>query len=729
MEFSDESQFEAELLRLLEEEPLVAGSRLGRTVLGVASAVITLSPDRFLLEAHTAEHADGIYVQGMVEDDGSLHLEAPSNEFLASPLTAIQVSALLELGWQPPQRELPNFWRLLRPTEIAPGRVADLLMRTLEIYGVDPHAEFTLSPASLAAAVLPDDGTIEIVPPPLVGPPADAADHLATLALSIARCSEVDRARADPKHPCHKVVCLQSANPHTYQLPEPWAGNLTDGRIVFVSSNPSVSEAGDHQSGETAEEYPTAAWDDARIADFITNRFTHGWATADGRFLRKDQTYSKPVAFWSRIRKRATELLNQEADPARDYVMTEVVHCKSKQEKGVSAAADLCAPRHLDRILTAASAPLIVILGARARDQLASAWDLPEGFGTKATVGVDETANIAIRNLGGRPRVVTYLWHPTGMTAPTKFTDAYPRHIERLRQLIAGDLPPETFTPTDDEDPGPPDTEDTEGPIDTVDEQLTFFGDAGSSWVRHLPTVWRAAAAPLPATSRDDVWGDRDDADEDVYRFEDPGWWLALIHLLTFGLGWSRPDLGLQRWIQAGQPTDDPILSLVSEWWGDTVMEIPIYSATGTGQYIDEATHWLAEHRRANYVPTVRPDKSWHHHINRGASLIQSTLNHIFGGHHLHLGGPLHENPSSRAHQPERYPDNDGGTTRMTLLLDRYAGWYRALMDVHDGRDERGRSVHVDVVCRPIGWLGEFRKSTHTGLWFRGQHSVHLLGN
>lgn len=57
-----------------------------------------------------------------------------------------------------------------------------------------------------------------------------------------------------------------------------------------------------------------------------------------------------------------------------------------------------------------------------------------------------------------------------------------------------------------------------------------------------------------------------------------------------------------------------------------------------------------------------------------------------------------------------------------------YAGWYHHLSDSGPGRVD-DRSVRVDVVCRTVGWLGEYRRSTETGIWFRGQHRWHMLGN
>lgn len=77
--------------------------------------------------------------------------------------------------------------------------------------------------------------------------PGRGLSSLAGLALSIAHCPEVEAARREPGHPCRKIVTSQSADPKLWQAPEPWAGNLASGRIVFLSSNPSINHAEERQ--------------------------------------------------------------------------------------------------------------------------------------------------------------------------------------------------------------------------------------------------------------------------------------------------------------------------------------------------------------------------------------------------------------------------------------------------------------------------------------------------
>jgi hypothetical protein len=97
-------------------------------------------------------------------------------------------------------------------------------------------------------------------------------------------------------------------------------------------------------------------------------------------------------------------------------------------------------------------------------------------------------------------------------------------------------------------------------------------GDTGP-WVSWLPLAWRAVTDPLgehalPPAPRPVGLGDADSRDYAC------AWWGPLLQLLFFAKGWVRPDLGLARWLGLGQPDDDPVLKIVSRWWGSRVVEV-----------------------------------------------------------------------------------------------------------------------------------------------------------
>ena len=89
------------------------------------------------------------------------------------------------------------------------------------------------------------------------------------LLLEISRCSEVIQClKWNPEHPCSKIIGLQgSASYAEHQLPEPCSGQINIAPILFISSNPSISED---------EIFPTGSWKDSDIVDFYQHRFGGG---------------------------------------------------------------------------------------------------------------------------------------------------------------------------------------------------------------------------------------------------------------------------------------------------------------------------------------------------------------------------------------------------------------------------------------------------------------------
>jgi hypothetical protein len=74
---------------------------------------------------------------------------------------------------------------------------------------------------------------------------------------------------------------------------------------------------------------------------------------------------------------RATEVLGRPAIPGVDHASTEIAHCKSDSEFGVSAAEVFCAEIYLRRIATASGARMLVALGDMAGNQVRRVFELP----------------------------------------------------------------------------------------------------------------------------------------------------------------------------------------------------------------------------------------------------------------------------------------------------------------------------------------------------------------
>ena len=221
--------------------------------------------------------------------------------------------------------------------------------------------------------------------------------------------------------PCREIVESQDVEAiDDFQLPEPWSGKLSLAPVLFLSSNPSIS---------STEQYPTWTWSNEMVADYFENRFCGGikqWIR-DGKYgLRKDNTYSKAVAFWSSVRKRAEELYTREVLPGLDYALSEVVHCKSRQEIGVRKAANYCSERYLDKIFEVSNAVIIVALGDIAKVAI------------KAMYNVTDDASTMVESvmMGGQERTIVFLPHPNARKKRTLRRVLTEAELTRLRYIL-----------------------------------------------------------------------------------------------------------------------------------------------------------------------------------------------------------------------------------------------------------------------------------------------------
>ena len=122
------------------------------------AAMITLSSDYVVLQVYTPHDREcGPYVQILQEEDGALHLEAASNQFLDPKIGPDAINTLREMGWDDPEGEdgIPNFKIFLRPDEVSPGEVAKFLVATLrDAYLVTPNDSFEFAPPELFVQIV-----------------------------------------------------------------------------------------------------------------------------------------------------------------------------------------------------------------------------------------------------------------------------------------------------------------------------------------------------------------------------------------------------------------------------------------------------------------------------------------------------------------------------------------------------------------------------------------------
>ena len=166
------------------------------------------------------------------------------------------------------------------------------------------------------------------------------------LAKQICDCPEVELAIGNPQHPCSEVVAEQTKlielgifSKHDRQRPEPWIGPILSAPLLFISSNPSISD----EAGNVREDFPTYGWNPEMSADFFVNRFnneinpmhaTFNHPTEpnflvrclDGEYRSGMKQQKSPQSTWNSIYNRAQELLGPAANPNENYALTELVH-------------------------------------------------------------------------------------------------------------------------------------------------------------------------------------------------------------------------------------------------------------------------------------------------------------------------------------------------------------------------------------------------------------------
>lgn len=175
----------------------------------------------------------------------------------------------------------------------------------------------------------------------------------------IVRCDEIARANGNPHHPCRKILSVQRdiAGSQNYQVPEPWRGDIHHAPLLFISSNPSIDLLDD------------APWSHVPTG-VICNYYQQPQISAV--FPRAQYRYGvasrRPVSFWASVHQRAIELYGNNVNVRHgiDYAITEVVHCKSKEEFGVAEARELCSSKFLPDVLEYSLCVFIVSLGAHA---------------------------------------------------------------------------------------------------------------------------------------------------------------------------------------------------------------------------------------------------------------------------------------------------------------------------------------------------------------------------
>lgn len=132
-----------------------------RRVSEMLRAILEKDPDEWNLQIG-GDEPGCIYVQGVQEDDGCIHLELVHASVAARPLGDQECEFLKQTGWQPPDDDIPNYWVFLEADEWTPPTTALFLAESLDRVYHAFHPRVTdgtvsVMPMDLAVEVMGDD--------------------------------------------------------------------------------------------------------------------------------------------------------------------------------------------------------------------------------------------------------------------------------------------------------------------------------------------------------------------------------------------------------------------------------------------------------------------------------------------------------------------------------------------------------------------------------------------
>ena len=252
-------------------------------------------------------------------------------------------------------------------------------------------------------------------------------------------------------------------------------------------------------------------------------------------------------------------------------------------------------------------------------------------------------------------------------------------------------------------------------------------------WCRLIPRLHHALANP-EATWSFPKLRHNGQPEPMVYAY-----WEGALYLMQTILGWSDPGRGLQWWYEQDlKDLGDQRLALLRTVW-TTDPDFDVFAAwcweRGTS-YGCRGAFWALVGKLAGADQRGirgRPRRGGADFLGEewwtAAQRRAEASVHWYGtsSEDLHLGHSMQFDEEPR--RTNELIRSDRGARRAVLMLDEARGWYRQLLLSGATLPDLGeRSWHVDVVVKPLGSLGTFRRSRTTGLWFQGTHTVHMAG-
>lgn len=221
-------------------------------------------------------------------------------------------------------------------------------------------------------------------------------------------------------------------------------------------------------------------------------------------------------------------------------------------------------------------------------------------------------------------------------------------------------------------------------------------------------------------------------------------YWFSLSAVLVGHLGWRHPAVGIAAWINNGMPDDDAVMSGVKQLWG--LYAAALLAEPSRNNLLEIANEVLQPNpniptQESSYARLDTPeddrirmsieeksesDEKWGA-ANTGGSDPLHLTSHVVSM----LGNFQSAHRSDQLDATLLHAAPDSHDVRASLVVGSRSPWHLALTKWGNRLPIRqdGRSWRVDVTSKDYGYIGEFRRSRVTGLWFAGKHSSHMLGN
>tara|TARA_B100000315_G_scaffold253838_1_gene293554 strand:+ start:405 stop:1163 length:759 start_codon:yes stop_codon:yes gene_type:complete len=192
------------------------------------------------------------------------------------------------------------------------------------------------------------------------------------LLVDICRCPNIKDVLINNKenNPCFQTIKSQNKDYDNFQVPEPWSGDITRAKIVFLLCNPSISEN---------ENFPTHKNKNEELEDFFINRHN---GDRPGKYINGDVViYSndktKRIPTQSEIKQVAQHIFGKSCIPGKDYAQLEITHCKTLNKNALSPSSiNECVSRHFFRTIELIKAKLIVSCGVNSLEAMNTKFDL-----------------------------------------------------------------------------------------------------------------------------------------------------------------------------------------------------------------------------------------------------------------------------------------------------------------------------------------------------------------